>query len=77
MFTGNKISIQTGIGTAIVIAGVAVYSYLMAKIEEEKQTVGSVLCCKCGIPMAPNAANMCVKCLRYEADITEVVRVND
>ncbi|XP_008227407.1 PREDICTED: 60S ribosomal export protein NMD3-like [Prunus mume] len=35
------------------------------------QTVGSVLCCKCGIPMAPNAANMCVKCLRSEVDITE------
>ncbi|XP_043696203.1 60S ribosomal export protein NMD3-like [Telopea speciosissima] len=35
------------------------------------QTIGSVLCCKCGIPMAPNAANMCVKCLRSEVDITE------
>lgn len=35
------------------------------------QTAGSVLCCKCGIPMAPNAANMCVKCLRSEVDITE------
>ncbi|KAF3443501.1 hypothetical protein FNV43_RR13184 [Rhamnella rubrinervis] len=35
------------------------------------QTVGSVLCCKCGIPMPPNAANMCVKCLRSEVDITE------
>ncbi|PWA65344.1 NMD3-like protein [Artemisia annua] len=35
------------------------------------QTVGSVLCCKCGILMAPNAANMCVKCLRSEVDITE------
>ncbi|KAF3961581.1 hypothetical protein CMV_013817 [Castanea mollissima] len=35
------------------------------------QTVGTVLCCKCGIPMAPNAANMCVKCLRSEVDITE------
>lgn len=35
------------------------------------QTVGSVLCCKCGIPMAPNAANMCVTCLRSEVDITE------
>lgn len=35
------------------------------------QTVGSVLCCKCGIPMTPNAANMCVKCLRSEVDITE------
>ena len=35
------------------------------------QTVGSVLCCKCVIPMTPNAANMCVKCLRSEIDITE------
>lgn len=35
------------------------------------QTIGSVLCCKCGIPMAPNAANMCVTCLRSEVDITE------
>lgn len=35
------------------------------------KTLGSVLCCKCGIPMYPNAANMCVKCLRSEVDITE------
>ncbi|XP_021891322.1 60S ribosomal export protein NMD3 [Carica papaya] len=35
------------------------------------QTVGSVLCCNCGVPMAPNAANMCVSCLRSEVDITE------
>ncbi|KAL2961220.1 hypothetical protein AAZX31_17G078500 [Glycine max] len=35
------------------------------------QTIGSVLCCKCGIPMQPNAAKMCVKCLRSEVDITE------
>ncbi|XP_004293808.1 PREDICTED: triose phosphate/phosphate translocator TPT, chloroplastic isoform X1 [Fragaria vesca subsp. vesca] len=34
---GNKISTQTGIGTAIAIAGVAIYSYLKAKIEEEKR----------------------------------------
>ncbi|XXG46670.1 hypothetical protein AAC387_Pa02g1457 [Persea americana] len=36
-----------------------------------QQTVGSVLCCMCGIQMAPNAANMCVKCLRSQVDITE------
>ncbi|KAF6136504.1 hypothetical protein GIB67_035063 [Kingdonia uniflora] len=36
-----------------------------------QQTVGGVLCCKCGILMAPNAANMCVTCLRSEVDITE------
>ncbi|GAV58467.1 NMD3 domain-containing protein [Cephalotus follicularis] len=35
------------------------------------QTIGSVLCCKCGILMVPNAANMCVMCLRSEVDITE------
>ncbi|PIA35121.1 hypothetical protein AQUCO_03600055v1 [Aquilegia coerulea] len=34
---GNKISTQTGIGTSIAIAGVAIYSYLKAKIEEEKR----------------------------------------
>ena len=37
MFAGNKISIQTDIGTTIAIAGVAIYSYLKVKIEEEKQ----------------------------------------
>ncbi|KAI3995369.1 hypothetical protein MKX01_032498 [Papaver californicum] len=36
-----------------------------------QQTVGTVLCCKCGILMAPNASNMFVKCLRSEVDITE------
>lgn len=35
------------------------------------QTVGNVLCCKCGILMPPNAANMCTNCLRSEIDITE------
>jgi hypothetical protein len=35
--TGNKISTQTGIGTSIAIAGVAMYSYIKAKIEEEKR----------------------------------------
>lgn len=33
---GNKISTQTGIGTGIAIAGVAMYSYIKAKIEEDK-----------------------------------------
>ncbi|XXG75755.1 hypothetical protein AAC387_Pa08g0263 [Persea americana] len=36
-----------------------------------QQTIGSVLCCMCGIQMAPNAANMCVNCLRSQVDITE------
>lgn len=36
-----------------------------------QQTMGNVACCKCGVSMTPNAANMCVKCLRSEVDITE------
>ncbi|KAM7267880.1 hypothetical protein ACFE04_010046 [Oxalis oulophora] len=38
------------------------------------QTPATVLCCKCGVPMQPNAANMCVTCLRSEVDITEGLR---
>ncbi|XP_028099656.1 triose phosphate/phosphate translocator, chloroplastic isoform X1 [Camellia sinensis] len=34
---GNKISTQTGIGTCIAIAGVAIYSFIKAKLEEEKR----------------------------------------
>ncbi|KAK9268343.1 hypothetical protein L1049_000092 [Liquidambar formosana] len=34
---GNKISTQTGIGTCIAITGIAIYSYIKAKMEEEKQ----------------------------------------
>jgi len=35
------------------------------------QTIGNVLCCKCGISMQPNTTNMCLKCLCSEVDITE------
>ncbi|KAF9677137.1 hypothetical protein SADUNF_Sadunf08G0076400 [Salix dunnii] len=34
---GNKISTQTGIGTAIAIAGVAIYSLIKASMEEQKR----------------------------------------
>ncbi|KAG1334984.1 triose phosphate/phosphate translocator, chloroplastic [Cocos nucifera] len=34
---GNKITTQTGIGTCIAIIGVAIYSYIKAKMEEEKR----------------------------------------
>ncbi|RVW38020.1 Triose phosphate/phosphate translocator, chloroplastic [Vitis vinifera] len=34
---GNKISTQTGIGTCVAIAGVAMYSFIKAKMEEEKR----------------------------------------
>ncbi|EXC30566.1 hypothetical protein L484_015058 [Morus notabilis] len=40
---GNKISTQTGIGTSIAIAGVAIYSYIKAKMEEEKRVSLSYL----------------------------------
>ncbi|GAB2302908.1 hypothetical protein Dimus_036901 [Dionaea muscipula] len=35
------------------------------------RTVGSVLCCDCGVLMPPNAANMCAKCLSSHVNITE------
>ncbi|XWS19640.1 hypothetical protein CRYUN_Cryun31cG0033000 [Craigia yunnanensis] len=38
---GNKISTQTGIGTVIAIAGVAMYSFIKAKMEEEKRQMKS------------------------------------
>ncbi|KAJ0828854.1 Triose phosphate/phosphate translocator [Helianthus annuus] len=34
---GNKISTQTGIGTAIAIAGVAIYSLIKARFEQDKR----------------------------------------
>ncbi|GKV47749.1 hypothetical protein SLEP1_g54616 [Rubroshorea leprosula] len=34
---GNKITTQTGIGTCIAIAGVAIYSFIKARMEEEKR----------------------------------------
>lgn len=33
-------------------------------------TESTILCCKCGISMTPNAANTCLSCLRNEVDIT-------
>ncbi|KAL8140362.1 hypothetical protein V2J09_006383 [Rumex salicifolius] len=36
---GNRISTQTGIGTCIAIAGVALYSLIKAKMEEEKRRI--------------------------------------
>jgi solute carrier family 35 protein E1 len=34
---GNKISTQTGTGTAIAIGGIGIYSYIKAKLEEDKR----------------------------------------
>ena len=35
------------------------------------RTMPKVLCCLCGVSIDPNAANMCVNCLRGQVDITE------
>jgi len=35
------------------------------------RTMPKVLCCLCGVDIDPNAANMCVNCLRNQVDITE------
>ncbi|VDO81602.1 unnamed protein product [Heligmosomoides polygyrus] len=34
-------------------------------------TVGLIACCQCGLPIQPNAANMCSGCIRSKVDITE------
>ncbi|KAJ7960056.1 60S ribosomal export protein NMD3 [Quillaja saponaria] len=34
------------------------------------QTIGSILCCQCGIPIQPNATYMCAKCDSSVSDIT-------
>lgn len=39
---GNRISTQTGIGTAIAIAGVAMYSLIKANIEEKKRKAAAI-----------------------------------
>lgn len=37
----------------------------------EQQTGQLILCCQCGTAIEPNAANMCVNCIRNEVDVTE------
>lgn len=37
---------------------------------QNQQTTGHVLCCLCGTPIPPNPANMCVPCVRSQADVT-------
>jgi nonsense-mediated mRNA decay protein 3 len=33
-----------------------------------------ILCCNCGVAIAPNPANMCVDCIRSTVDITEGIQ---
>jgi nonsense-mediated mRNA decay protein 3 len=42
---------------------------VVAPVEQAAQYV-QVLCCVCGIPMAPNLANTCATCLASTSDIT-------
>jgi len=44
---GNRISTQTAIGTSIAIAGVAIYSFIKAQLEEEKRKA---------VPLSPRAS---------------------
>nr|ABV28352.1 nonsense-mediated mRNA decary protein 3 [Taiwania cryptomerioides] len=44
---------------------------IVADMFTVQKTMGQVLCCMCGISMPPNAANMCVNCIRSQVDITE------
>lgn len=39
-------------------------------VHPQKSTMMKVLCCVCGTPIAPNAANTCASCLASSADIT-------
>lgn len=36
-----------------------------------RQTLPTILCCLCGIPITANPSNMCVNCIRGQVDITE------
>uniref|UniRef100_A0A182PB58 60S ribosomal export protein NMD3 n=1 Tax=Anopheles epiroticus TaxID=199890 RepID=A0A182PB58_9DIPT len=40
-------------------------------ISASSGAVNKILCCECGVPIEPNATNMCVPCLRSHVDITE------
>lgn len=40
-------------------------------IEEPASGLQRILCCSCGTPIAPNAANMCINCIKGQVDITE------
>ena len=35
------------------------------------RTYAKIMCCECGIPMEPNAANMCTNCIQNRVDISE------
>eukprot|EP01138_Halocafeteria_seosinensis_P012910 gb/GECG01013188.1/.p1 GENE.gb/GECG01013188.1/~~gb/GECG01013188.1/.p1 ORF type:complete len:660 (+),score=114.92 gb/GECG01013188.1/:1-1980(+) len=38
---------------------------------QQYHTESTILCCMCGSQIKPNAANMCIPCLRTQVDVTE------
>ncbi|CAM9445425.1 unnamed protein product [Discosporangium mesarthrocarpum] len=40
------------------------------------KVMGTVLCCMCSLPIAPNPTSMCVQCIRTKVDITEGIGTN-
>uniref|UniRef100_A0A914I4D3 60S ribosomal export protein NMD3 n=1 Tax=Globodera rostochiensis TaxID=31243 RepID=A0A914I4D3_GLORO len=49
--------------------------HYMEQLELERGAFseGTIACCDCGTPIAPNPANMCLGCVRSRADITEEI----
>lgn len=45
------------------------FQYMTSDVQQK--ITGKILCCECGVPIAPNAANACVGCIRTRVDITE------
>uniref|UniRef100_A0A915AB21 60S ribosomal export protein NMD3 n=1 Tax=Parascaris univalens TaxID=6257 RepID=A0A915AB21_PARUN len=43
----------------------------MEALQLETESPGRIICCECGALIEPNAANMCVACVRSKVDITE------
>jgi len=40
-------------------------------VVQQRSNVVNILCCMCGIPIAPNAANTCPSCLASKSDVTK------
>lgn len=43
----------------------------MEALQLQAESPGRIICCECGASIEPNAANMCVACIRSKVDITE------
>lgn len=63
----QSLSIQTRIPRYLEMEG----PHAVAAANPAASNYVQVLCCVCGIPIAPNAANTCATCLASTADITK------